>query len=742
MSEHAGEISMTFGELQAIDQEDIIIVVDVDSALQISKECLASEPAKTPEVLSLWLNKLLRAYLDEAICCFNAFKEMCEWFQVMVADSSKICTDHNTIVADSLKFLADYKDHLLRMGERLVHGAAFFLFNVVKGVLQESEDSDLNPTAVDLHLDVLTLLKDVTAGSRRAHARITALVQQMNEITGFLSSRIAHLQAYIKTSELMTYISLHFIRCDNEDGKHDTDMPQWLKETILHLCDTVLNHLETIYKKDILVVPVGKVEEFLKVTRTYLLRLHEIFKAGVNQVDSTVSETLLELLMSGATKLSHDLGRDIPLLLATYIKPYVMQVYELIYSIEDFQKYFISCLLDPEPPDQDYFDLCMDCIAAVSTDTAEITPNTSRFLQKIFEYLFKDAANFVHPKHYERVIDAFGTFLYLGDNQGMVNYFCHGLFEKDIIVSQVCVDILMLLFRLKEDNKCWNTNTIDDAIRFWNKCNNAYAVFSQNPSQWHVQRFLKYFHSLGKKGLPPFTTQNFRYLTAVCCSDAKIGMKLLKRLEIISSAVPTEIEIYYEVVALLELLAQQNGTDCSKWFQQAFEMSKELLSREKCTVFASAYFNLLTRANQASQLLILQGLSSVNGCPNWHRQKFLHTCKTNADSQLRAFAVRHSLEADFQPILTAMLKKPDPLSASNQSWQGLSKSSYARERKHTCPEHSLKRKRTETKPKQIILDLYESSLQLGQCRLTTFDANDRSYLDKVVANLTSILSRH
>lgn len=77
-------ISMSYSELECIDQEDIIMLVDVESALKICQECLENNTNSSFDVLSLWFNKLLRAYMDEAICCFNAVKEMCEWFQMMV----------------------------------------------------------------------------------------------------------------------------------------------------------------------------------------------------------------------------------------------------------------------------------------------------------------------------------------------------------------------------------------------------------------------------------------------------------------------------------------------------------------------------------------------------------------------------------------------------------------------------------------------------------------------------------
>jgi len=75
-------------------------------------------------------------------------------------------------------------------------------------------------------------------------------------------------------------------------------------------------------------------------------------------------------------------------------------------------------------------------------------------------------------------------------------------------------------------------------------------MFSQNPSQWHVQRFLRYFHYLGKRGLPALSTRDFRHLSAVTKPDAQVGMKLLNRLEHISSSAPAQVEVYYEMVSV------------------------------------------------------------------------------------------------------------------------------------------------------------------------------------------------
>lgn len=37
--------------------------------------------------------------------------------------------------------------------------------------------------------------------------------------------------------------------------------------------------------------------------------------------------------------------------------------------------------------------------------------------------------------------------MYLGENDYIFDYFCIRMFEKDMIMSQACADILMLYFR-------------------------------------------------------------------------------------------------------------------------------------------------------------------------------------------------------------------------------------------------------------------------------------------------------
>ncbi|SPP74439.1 uncharacterized protein LOC117578801 [Drosophila guanche] len=746
MAENSGEqeISVSFSELESIDQEDIVILIDVASALKVCSECIRNKSVKTGTVLALWLKKVLGAYINEAVCCVPAFKEMCDWFQSMMSSRSVDCSDLITVLTEALHFMTTSKEKLQKAGGRLVHAAAYLLFSIVHGYLCESENnSNRNvlkghiPNAIGLHSAVLSLLTEETASAKKVNPRITPLIKQMSEIAGFLGTKIIHLQAFIKTSKTMTYICLHYMQYVDRGHWEVGTMPDWLKETILHLCDTALNQMETIQKEETLTVPLGKVEEYLKVTHTYLLMLYELFKTELKYVDVSVSETLIDLLMSGTT--TQDLGTDIPLLVSKYIRPCLLKLNELAYPLQHFQERLVASLIDPVEAEHDFFDLCLDFVAVVNLDNAVVAPYTCQTLQKIFEYIFRDASHFVNVDHYDRVIEAFSCLLCLAESEELNNYICTGVFQEDPVTSQACADILMLSFRLVELNPGWNRNTLVQATNYWNKCNNAYAMFSHNPSQWHVQRFLKYFHGLGKRELPPFSAQNYRYLHAVAPVDSRYGDSLLQRLQLMGSDPPNKIELYYEEVALMELLAQQTKTDCSKWLQQTFNFVQKLLGEEKYDSFTSVYFKLLGQASPSVQLQLLRGLAPVVGHYNWHVQKFLHACKNSNDAQLRAFSVRHSIDKEWHLLLQTVLHKLTPVTkAAVTNCKVLTKSSYKRETGHHCKAWSLKRKRSERTPKEIISELHDSSLLLGQS-IAGLDAADREQVKRVVDNLCSIL---
>ncbi|KAH8253170.1 hypothetical protein KR032_003954, partial [Drosophila birchii] len=727
----ADALIVSFSELQAIDQEDIIMLVDVQTAIRICNDSLTNDSANPADVLLLWLSKLLRAYVDEAVCCVNAIKEMWSWLRRVTAAPQ---FDRLAIVTEALNFATGYKEHLLKGGERLVHSSAFFFLTMINSF---SSNRSILKICIDLHLVVLSLLRENTAGSETVNFRIIPLIKEMIAIAEYFGERITHLQVSIRTSETVTFMCVHYLKLIKQQPKKEQEaMPEWLRDTLVHLCDSVCSQLETVHKKETVAVPLEKIEEFVKVTRTYLLMIQEIFHVGVTMhLNEDVSSGLLEIF--GEPEPSPDLGKDIPILVSTYVKPYAMQVFELVYLLPDFQECFIQNLVSNEVS----FNVCLDFVTVVCTDNTALSPNTCQILQKIFDYMFVDAAHFVHEENYDRIIETFGSLLYLLDNEVLHNYFCAGLFQKDIVKSQACADVLMLCFRLKEVNKGWDSKAIEQAASFWNECNNSYALFSHNPSQWHVQRFVKYFHIMGRKTLPTVSIRNYRHLSAVIGSSDQLGRKLLRHLEDITSDVPTEIGNYYDMICVMDILAQLGQTNCAEWLKRTSEMAKQLMVNDKCSTYVSAYFRLLLASDQATQLLVLRGLAPVIGCTNWQQQKFLATCQSSADAQLRAFSARHSIRGDVQPLLEALLRKPQDLDFSvDTTCQELSKSSYSREGEHKChTEANLKRKREESAPKQILKALYEGSLQLGQCSRDTFDAEDIELHKKVIANLSSIL---
>ncbi|KAI8036878.1 uncharacterized protein LOC128256103 isoform X1 [Drosophila gunungcola] len=727
-------VSLTFSELQAIDQEDIILLVDVDSAVNISNACIANKSADRIEVLTLWISKLLKAYLEESVCCLRAVKEMCQWFYLESDHSKGVNSDQKKLFKETLAFLIVSRNHLLKAGERLVHFFAYLLLTMIDFILGEGKETEQQLLA-DLQLAVLSLLKENTSEAKTFHPRITPLMQRIIEIADFERRTLEDLELPVKTSETITFMCVHYMSCVN---LKDEPLPQWLKETVLHLCKMVLGYLEGLYENDVLTVPAENLKGFMEVVRAYFLMLQQIFSNSATHVDQDVAVCLMDLFMCEEATSSYYSDKDIQHLISSYVRPNIMELYELVYSFDECQEYLLSSILGP--PEEDYFEVCIDFVTAVSTDEAVVLPNTCQTLKKIFEYLFKDSTNFVNAERYEQVMDSFGSLLYLVANRELHSYFCAGIFQKDIITSQVCADILMLCYRLKEENKCWSLSAIEQAVAFWNKCNNSYSMFSHNPSQWHVQRFLKYFHCLGKLELPALSIRNYRHLLAVITEDEHIGIKLLKRLDCVSSSVPTKVEVYYEMTALLELLVKHRNTDCSQWFQRTSEMAKQLMSLEKSTTFTSTYFKLLGSANKSTQLLILRGLSPDNGCTNWHRQRFIDACKVSDDAQLKAFSARHSIEAEVQLLLQALRQKPKTADTLVDGLLDVSKLSYTRNSEHKCLVSSLKRKRSEIPTKQILLDIYESSLQLSQSR-EDFDATDWDLLKKVLANLSSILPR-
>ncbi|KAH8407596.1 hypothetical protein KR222_007884 [Zaprionus bogoriensis] len=151
---------LKFSELQCLDSEDVASCVSQQTALKICNQSLENLSARTVEVLSLWLRKLLKAYISEAECCVEAFKCLYEWFQRLVGSSSRnnqkfadfyLClqkdavspenkealSDFATLLSDARDFADWAKEKLLKTSERLAHTAAFFLLSIVCGCLEQ-----------------------------------------------------------------------------------------------------------------------------------------------------------------------------------------------------------------------------------------------------------------------------------------------------------------------------------------------------------------------------------------------------------------------------------------------------------------------------------------------------------------------------------------------------------------------------------------------------------------------------
>lgn len=74
------------------------------------------------------------------------------------------------------------------------------------------------------------------------------MLRQLVEIADFLSVKATHLHAFVKTSKTMTNICTYY-KCLESSRNEAKAMPDWLQETVLHLCDTVLNQLEAVYQQ-------------------------------------------------------------------------------------------------------------------------------------------------------------------------------------------------------------------------------------------------------------------------------------------------------------------------------------------------------------------------------------------------------------------------------------------------------------------------------------------------------------
>lgn len=109
---------------------------------------------------------------------------------------------------------------------------------------------------------------------------------------------------------------------------------------------------------------------------------------------------------------------------------------------------------------------------------------------------------------------------------------------------------LFFFLSLRESEKNWSQADINEAKSFWIKCNNSYAMFSNNLHQWHVQRMLRYFHNLDKnKELPAFSMTNYRYLHCVSVPKEEDTQFWKMRIQRILITPFSDKEQYYELVS-------------------------------------------------------------------------------------------------------------------------------------------------------------------------------------------------
>ncbi|EDW79832.2 uncharacterized protein Dwil_GK17806 [Drosophila willistoni] len=487
-------LAITFDELECIDQDDVNLLVDIDTALRISKESL--QETQIVDVLSLWLKKLLRAYVKENVCCQMVFLELKDWAQEMIGAGGDLVV----VLNEARDFLVSIKEELINSSESQTQATSNFLLALVLGVLDEER------------------------------------------------------------------------------------------------------------------------------------------------------------------KPLHDLGKDLNRLLAEYVRPCNLRLYEIVYKLDSFQKHLIDSLNDPEDRDIDYFNLCLDFIHVIIIDDTKITASTCQTLQNIFEYMFKDSRNFVIADRYDHIIEAYGSLLYIIDYEQLQNYFLFTLFQNTLIMSQVCGDILNICFRLQK----WTRNSLAEALNYWEAMNNSYAMCSQNVSRWQVKRLLKYFQGLMHKQDTP-------------------EQQILGRVLSIKDEALNRLSLHYELVNHLQEMADRQ-VQCPKWFQQSLDVSRQCLSMDNSTAFVNAYFSLaLAQQQQATKLLILRGLNpKAIGCKTWQAQKFLFNCQQSHDVQLKAFSSPYGLLPELSALLELERSKEFKLDPNPERFEHVFTNFLYKPRQHNC----------------------------------------------------------
>ncbi|XP_034108372.1 uncharacterized protein LOC117570682 [Drosophila albomicans] len=717
----------TLSELQSLPCEDVVDRVSQQTALEICKRSLDDLSAKHVELLSLWLTKLLKAYFSKTVCCIAAFKCLYVWFTKLkdevTSENKTGCDNFYKLLTDALDFAEWAKGKLAKISERLGHATAYFLLFIVNTCLQQSIEKDMQALkehetlAIKLHVTVLALLKEITKNANTIHARITPMLQQLIVITDFLYAKMSHWNAFVNTSKTMTNICKHY--SNYADLSQST--PEWLRETLLHICDTALN-IQELAKED------GSVE-YLKVIQVYMIMLHNLLDCGVKHLDKTVLDSITLLLIGGEFLSSCDLHKEMPKQLL--LLPYVMTVYGLIYKLEDFQNYLLRCLADQENKTNNYTKLCLNYTTAVVLDDAEITPLTIKVVQNLFEYLLKNSRNFVNAAHYDRMLQTFGSLLHISHSVALFKFFSAGIFQEDLMKQQVCADVLMLFFHLEETSKNWKSADIAQASEYYRICNNSYAMFSQNTSQWHVQRILKYFHKLERKEAPLFNLRNYNYLHCVSPRAEPDQRMWMMRLQRLLMSPFSDIEQYYEMLALMELLA----TDSNNCLHLLPDSVKNIINRGKCQLLRKIYFKLAFQSNQLTRKRLLQDAMPTQDNVNnsWHLQKLLYAGQCSDDKEFKSLASMRTISADLLPILSALQLAQFSDQGASGPENNLYEWDYKRTEKHRCNFGGQKRKRSNQR-KDLIRQIERNTNELLDYA-NEFDASDLQQLGQIIKNM-------
>lgn len=80
---------LLFEELWCLDTETIVACMTIESVLQTCHNSLENYTATTAEVLQIWLERLLPAYILRAENCIEILRCLHEWFQFHLVSKKK-----------------------------------------------------------------------------------------------------------------------------------------------------------------------------------------------------------------------------------------------------------------------------------------------------------------------------------------------------------------------------------------------------------------------------------------------------------------------------------------------------------------------------------------------------------------------------------------------------------------------------------------------------------------------------